>query len=83
MDMVKKDLERNIIAIGNSVGLTIPANLVKEMGLSTTSKVQIVPTDQGFMVTKLADADPKFVAAMNQAYDQYHDTLEMLRQGDE
>ena len=83
MDNVKDDLKRNVIQVGNSIGMTIPKKIADEMALSTDSKVQIVPTDQGFLVTKLENADPDFVEAMNYSFDKYHETLEMLRKGDE
>ncbi|MCW3778548.1 AbrB/MazE/SpoVT family DNA-binding domain-containing protein [Levilactobacillus namurensis] len=83
MDNGKDNLKKNVIRVGNSIGMTIPKKIADEMDLSTNSKIQIVPTDQGFLVTKLEDADPDFVKAMNDSFDKYHDTLGMLRKGDE
>lgn len=54
-------IERTITAIGNSSGLTLPTEVLEDLGLQRGDKVHLVKTEQGYLITPY---DPQFDRAM-------------------
>lgn len=83
MQMKNNPIDRKVISVGGSIGITIPADLVKQMGLSSGVNVEIQPTKNGFTVTKKPSLDPEFIENMEKGFEKYHQALETLRKSDE
>jgi len=86
MENLKKTEVRNVINVGHSVGITIPASMARAFKLAKGSRVDVVETKEGLTIkphAEDAELTPEFVSAMNDAYGQYRDALESLRKSDE
>lgn len=76
--------ERHVINIGHSLGVTIPADMIKALGITKETKLEVTLTDDGLKVTKKKEIlSPEFVAAMNETLADYHEALETLKKSDE
>ncbi|AKP64429.1 hypothetical protein FC99_GL000148 [Levilactobacillus koreensis JCM 16448] len=83
MQEKKQFISRKVINVGSSIGITIPAEVAKQLNLTSGSEVEIQPTSNGFSVTKKSSLDPAFMASMEKGLKEYRGALEILRKSDE
>jgi len=80
-----KKAERKITKIGNSYGVTIPVEVLKEAGVTAGDSVLVDVQDGDIIlrknntITLPKDVNPKFAEAMKRTIDRYENTLEKLR----
>ncbi|MGQ4557952.1 AbrB/MazE/SpoVT family DNA-binding domain-containing protein [Levilactobacillus hammesii] len=76
--------ERQVINVGHSLGMTIPPEMIKALGITKETKLELTLLDDGLKVTKKKDnLSSQFVTAMNETLVEYHDALEALKKSDE
>jgi len=83
MQEKKQSISRKVITVDGSIGITIPAEMAKQLNLTNGSEVEIHPAPNGFSVTKKTSLDPAFIASMEKGLKEYHGALEILRKSDE
>lgn len=69
---------RTISKIGNSAGVTLPAELMERLGLAVGDKVHLTATEDGIL---LSPYDPDFEEALALSHEvmkDYRDTLKAL-----
>jgi putative addiction module antidote len=66
-----------LIAVGNSVGLTLPKELLARLGVQKGDTLYAVETDDGI---RLTTSDPEFEAQMNVARRQMKKWRSVLRE---
>lgn len=57
-----------IVGIGNSAGIVIPAALMSALSLKKNDRVSISETENGFVVTKVAEEPKTFEALLESFY---------------
>lgn len=75
---MKKAESRTISKIGNSAGVTLPAELMERLGLAVGDKVHVSATEHGILVSPY---DPEFEEALalsREVMKDYRDTLKAL-----
>lgn len=46
-----QSIERTITSVGTATGLTLPAEVLEDLGLQQGDKVNLVKTEQGYLIT--------------------------------
>ncbi|MCH5465181.1 AbrB/MazE/SpoVT family DNA-binding domain-containing protein [Levilactobacillus tujiorum] len=76
--------ERQVINVGHSLGMTIPPEMLKALGITKGTKLVLTLLDDGLKVTKKKGSlSSEFITAMNETLVDYHDALETLKKSDE
>ncbi|WP_395322665.1 AbrB/MazE/SpoVT family DNA-binding domain-containing protein [Levilactobacillus parabrevis] len=84
MENISLSKERNVISVGHSLGVTIPAEMAKKLGITKKTKLEVSLTNDGLkIVKKKSELSSEFIKAMNETLVEYHDALEILKKSDE
>ncbi|WP_214826572.1 AbrB/MazE/SpoVT family DNA-binding domain-containing protein [Exiguobacterium sp. s26] len=75
--------ERKLIKHGDSVCISIPMTVLRQLKLGAGDEVSIVPTDKGILIRPLEDTvqtdiDSKFSEDMEKTIEQHNDTFKGL-----
>jgi antitoxin MazE len=79
-----KSVERKITKIGNSYGVTLPIDILKEAGVGYGDSVTIESKGDEIIIRKNTTVslpkgvNPKFADAMSRTLDRYEETLKGL-----
>lgn len=80
-----KTQERQLIAVGNSIGVTIPSDIIKKLSLTKSDRMQIELNDDNSITIKRSSApvSSEFMQLLNDTVKEYHETLDILAKSDE